>query len=236
MGAEGHEPVLLDPVVALQHPGYGLAQVVEADDLEHPAQVLQAPGDPLKKRRLGLAGVGPVQLGPGGLRADHDDLGGLAPPGEVDVGAVEVHLRLPSCRVVLGDVGLHADAHLPAAGGHVGPNGGLRDRGPELVSDPLVDPPRGVALLTGSVGVCAQDLVDEGADLRGQGRTGPLRCLALRRDGRRHGLAHDPSMDPVGLSETPDGRSVLGIATDKLEQLHPSHPFSSLSSRGQPGG
>ena len=68
MGPEGHESVLLDPGLAPDDPGHGLAQVVEAHHGEHPAREPKAPLDPVQQGGLGLDRVGDVQRGRGELR------------------------------------------------------------------------------------------------------------------------------------------------------------------------
>ncbi len=61
VGPEGHEPVLLDPALAPDRPGHGLAEVVEAHHGEDSAGELEAMLDPLQEGGLGLDWVGRVQ-------------------------------------------------------------------------------------------------------------------------------------------------------------------------------
>jgi hypothetical protein len=125
---------------------------------------------------------------------------------------------------VLRDERLRADAELPAALGHVAADRGLGGGAPELVSEPLPDPPRRVTLLARGPPVGEQDPVDEGPGLIGQHGPCPHRASSRRRDRRGDRLAHRPAMDAVLAGERPLRHPAVVIAADKLEQLHPAHP------------
>jgi len=173
VGAEGHEPVLLHASLPADHPGHGLAEVVEAHPGEHAAHELETAGDPVEQGGLGLGRIGHMQGARGELRAHADHLRLLKPPGEGEVSLVEVDLALGAGRVVLGDERLRTEPELSAALGHVAADRGLGGGAPELVCKPLPDPPGRVTLLAWGSPVGEQDPVDEGPGLVGQHGMGP---------------------------------------------------------------
>jgi hypothetical protein len=189
------EAVSLDAPSASEDLRDDLREIVEAQDLEDPAEELECQHQPFEQRRLVVAGVGDVQRRAGERAPQRDHAHGLASPREIDVGLIEVGLSGARDFVVLGDVGRDRKPQLALAGPDVAAHGRLRDFGGTLFGAPLPDAPGGVALLSRCGLVLLEDLVDEGLDLGRQLGRAPRRTLALRRERRGERLAHHPPVD-----------------------------------------
>jgi hypothetical protein len=94
-----------------------------------------------------------------------------------------------------------------------------------LISQPLEDPPGGMALLARRGQVLPQHLIDPPGH-RLPDRRGPRRDLTIRRHRRRDRLPHRPAVHVILPRQRPDRHLIaLPVETDRREQLHlPLHP------------
>jgi hypothetical protein len=179
--AQRDEPLVLDPAPALQRLLRRRRQVVVLDRREHAAIPVQGVHVPLNERLLALGLKRHHEARPREARAHQEQPDHRRDPGDhhrrlapVDLGGHTgvVHLRAER---------LSRQPQHPAALANVITNRRLRHHSTVLLHQAIVDPLRGVPLLTRRRPVRDQDLIDP-LPIRPKRRRWPaLRTLALRR-------------------------------------------------------
>ncbi len=142
-------------------PAPGSGRVVEDDPRGHAADVLEDVAQPLADALAGLAGE---QLAEGHVRegeAQHEQVHPDGRPGDLDVDVAEIGLRLAGAPDELHVLGA-AGRDLGPAPAHVVLHSPVAALVGRLLHEPLVYPPRAVALLAPDARVVVEDRVDEG--------------------------------------------------------------------------
>ncbi len=229
VAAQQHEPLVLQPGPAQQHPDHRRLQVVQPDPARDPAQRVERGDEPVEEALLGLVGIRHVHRLARVRQPQHEHPQPHQHPTDPGLELAEVDLGLLGRQVRLRHHHQpHPAAQLPADLGDESAHRGLGHLRALLVDQPLPNPPSGMALLDRRRPVGDQPAAHHRPMRRSQRRRRPLRRLALRRHRTRQRLPHHPPMHPVPARQPPHRQPLQpAVPPDPLEQLHlrsPLHP------------
>src|SRR5438093_1359015 len=224
--AEGNEPLSLLPLIPAQNLLHRTLQVVVAQPPKHPAEELKRELVCFQKRLLGGVIVGAMKRSASRHRAHREAIHLAQLAHDFRESFVPINLCLAAPVVALRHERLpFCHPQLLLATADVMTHGRFRhcNLGP-FRTNPLPDAVRRMPLLTRSLLVSPQNLVDE-LFHRFELGLRPHRNLALRRDRARHRLPHDPPMHPELLRHALDRSYPKAVLPpDLFKQFHLASP------------
>src|ERR1700720_4549088 len=206
-------------LVPAQNPFHRRAQVVIAQDLEHPTKICKRPLVSFQECLLARMGERAMESSATGHAPHAEHVGFLPFFADVRIRFIPVHLRFLTPAVRLRNKHFLTDQsefYLSLA--HVATNRGLADLHPRhLGAHPAPDSMCGVPLLAWRLAVRFQNRFHKSLR-RFQFRSLAHRRLSLRRNSTEHRLTHDAPVNPQLLGDSSDrSPTMLELASYLLE-------------------